>query len=79
MVQQSTPAPTRPTTRSSSKSGAPLREAKQVLDRDLLLGLQNEIKEAVASAVGDNLRTLENALKQNCAEASNTIEEVCEK
>ena len=49
-----------------------------MLDRDLLLGLQKEINKAVASAVGDNLPTLLDALKQNCAEASNTIEEVCE-
>ena len=77
-MQQSTPAPTWPTTRSSSKSGAPPREAKEALNRDIKLFLQKEIKEAMASAVADNLRTLEEALKQNCAEASNTIEEVCE-
>ena len=50
-----------------------------MLDRDILLELQKEIKKEVASAVGDNLRGLLDALKQNCAEASNTIEEVCEK
>ena len=49
-----------------------------MLDRDILLELQKEIKKEVASAVTDNLRGLENALKQNCAEASNTIEEVCQ-
>ena len=49
-----------------------------MLDRDILLELQKEIKKEVASAVGDNLRGLLDALKQNCAEASNTIEEVCE-
>ena len=58
----------------------PPREAKdkEAINREIKLFLQKEIKDAVASAVADNLRTLEEALKQNCAEASNTIEEVCE-
>ena len=78
-MQQTTPALTRPNTRSSSKNGVPLHEAKELFERDILPRMGKVINTAVASAFRSNTRVLENTLKDGLTQMGTDLEELCEK
>ena len=78
-MQQTTPALTRPNTRSSSKNGVPLHEAKELFERDILPRMGKVINTAVASAFRSNQRGLENTLKDGLTQIGADLEELCEK